>query len=539
MKEMKEAFVVKEHEYLLFFPEDDKNQKQHKKTQQKQHIITVGKDEVKKLHINNNKLYLVENEKADYSSKTPEIQCIDGTIDFENREYDLREKVYYYCVNPNAIEKEKKAFLLQEKIPILEKNEEGENKKIVCKDIYKASYLIGAQWIREYGKRGEKKGQINKTYAVVVSPKFMNIDYSDMFMTCLRSGIESESFSKLYSIDFESKDGLIYAPSVVAALNPLLISHFLTLVENLLKKGLKKGYVYRNDNLKKPKGRIDIRKNERKNIIQKRYDRVYCNYTEYSVDIPENRIIKKALIFVKKMLSLDNNCSSVHMLMLRKALNAFYEVSDQINVSEIKQVKSNKLFKDYPETIRLAKMILKRYGYSISNVSQKSKEVPPFWIDMAGLFEHYVLVKLKQKYGDRVLYQRDKGVDGNEFKFAWRPDFLLKVGENSSEDIPMIIDSKYKYDTAKENDIRQLSGYAREMGILRELGVKDEDNSNIPCVLIYPYIPNKSEINKAQSHDKTFDKIRLTKTEIIGCEVEGFKDFYKILMEVPLLKFDT
>ena len=51
--------------------------------------------------------------------------------------------------------------------------------------------------------------------------------------------------------------------------------------------------------------------NERKNIAVKRFDRVFCDYDEYTADIPENRLIKKALLFSKRILKpiIDNHQS--------------------------------------------------------------------------------------------------------------------------------------------------------------------------------------------------------------------------------------
>ena len=383
-------------------------------------------------------------------------------------------------------------------------------------DVYRASYLIGAQIIKVRPKKGKER-----TIPVIIEPKFKNIDYSKMFMTCLQSGLESEEFSKLYGVDFDSKEDYIDAPSVASCLNPLLLAHFLSLVEKLIKGGLKKDYIYCSENLKKPKGQINIKQNDKKNIIPQRYDRVYCNYSVYSVDIPENRIIKRALIFAKKMLQLGGSTGEMKK-MLNKALLVFEGVSDQIHISEIKQVKSNKLFREYPETVRLAKMILKKYGYSISNV-KKTTKVPPFWIDMSGLFELYTLVVLKKKFGDSLLYQYDKGT-----KFAWRPDFLLKKGANNNS---MILDSKYKIDLdeklkddEEEKIVRQLSGYSRETRIREIIGVDGENE--VDCVLIYP-------INAGSLDD--VDCLELTNEVLSQHKVEGLKRFYTIPLCVPVL----
>lgn len=50
------------------------------------------------------------------------------------------------------------------------------------------------------------------------------------------------------------------------------------------------------------KGRINVIRNERTNMAIKRFDRVFCEYDEYTVDIPENKLIKKALLFCKQIL---------------------------------------------------------------------------------------------------------------------------------------------------------------------------------------------------------------------------------------------
>ena len=154
---------------------------------------------------------------------------IDVNLDFEHKDFDSKNMIYGYNVSHNI---EKKFFFCQDKKWVKDEN----NKVKGYKECYRAQYLIGAQWVKIKGKNG--KSQTPK--AVVISPKVDNIDYSHMFMTCLQSGLASEDFSKLYGIDFDTKDGYISAPSVSSALNPLLLAHFLFLVEKLIKSGLKK-----------------------------------------------------------------------------------------------------------------------------------------------------------------------------------------------------------------------------------------------------------------------------------------------------------
>lgn len=335
---------------------------------------------------------------------------------------------------------------------------------------YYASYVIGAEWIDD------------KEALVVTTKRGMEeIDFLTMFMMCFSSDLSVESFAEIYNIDSEAP--VIHAPSLKGVLSPLIVLHFLGVVSRI--KSLKKGYVHYSENLKKVKGHIRVMKNERKNIASKRFDRVFCDFDEYTVDIPENRLIKKALLFSSQILrtitenhSIGNRCK----MMLSKSLALFENVSAEVQIKEVSLIKGHKLFSEYNEAVRLAKLILRRYDYSISKTSSLDENVPPFTLDMSLLYEHYVYGLLNEAYGDKIKYQF-KGKTGF-------PDFLY-----CSTGFKAILDTKYipeyyKSSSLDNNVIRQLSGYSRDIPVLRRLGYEDigEESPipNVPCVIIYP-----------------------------------------------------
>lgn len=325
---------------------------------------------------------------------------------------------------------------------------------------YYTSYVIGAQWIDEQE-------------SLVITPKVGcdRIDFLRLFSGCLQSGIEAKALSKIYEIDLDQPR--IKAPELQSVLSPLIIVHFLSVVREVLRAGLKKDYVQREENLKKVKGYIAILRHERTNVLRKRPDKVYCRYQEYSVDIPENRLLKKALIFSRQILStLPQGASRASLEhALHQCLSAFAHVGDEIEVSELKHFKYQKLFRTYSEAIRLAQIILRRYDYSLTNIESKEEACPVFWLDMSLLFEHYVLGLLREAYGDKVKYQA-KGHTG-------RPDFIC-------HDPILVMDAKYipRFNGGgKINSyiIRQLSGYARDRELFGE-----RPSQPIPCLVIYP-----------------------------------------------------
>lgn len=372
---------------------------------------------------------------------------------------------------------------------------------------YYASYVIGAEWIDE-------------TEALVVTTKrgMEEIDFLTMFMTCFSSDLSIESFAEIYNVDSEAP--AIHAPSLKGVLSPLIVLHFLGVVSRI--KSLKKGYVHYSENLKKVKGHIRVMKNECKNIASKRFDRVYCDYDEYTVDIAENRLIKKALLFCKQILK---NVIEHHYTgdkakqMLSKSLSLFENVSDDVQIKDVTQIKGHKLFSEYNEAIRLAKLILQRYDYSISKTNSEDDKVSPFTLDMSLLYEHYVYGLLNEAYGDKISYQF-KGKTGF-------PDFLY-----CSNGFKAILDTKYipKYEKSSLDTgvVRQLSGYSRDIPILRHLGYQIEEEDpvpNVPCIIIYP--------KEGDDIKNPFRKKKLK--DLCTTPVRKLARFYKISIPLPVM----
>ena len=398
-------------------------------------------------------------------------------------------------------------ILLQEheKLPVSKKEEKYDRLELVewCNspEAYYASYKIGAEWIDE-----------QESLIVTTKHKMEQIDFVRMFMTCFTSDLSLASFSKIYEIYIDKPS--IKAPALQSVVSPLLVLHFLGVVSRI--KELKKGYVSRSENLKKVKGRISILKNERQNIAIMRYDRVFCEYDEYSADIPENRLIKKALLFSQRLLQgLNEQSAAVAKLRLNKSLALFSEVSDKVEMKQVKRLRAHKLFTNYNEAIRLAKLILRLFDYNISKVGSHEGKAVPFWLDMSLLYEHYVYGLLHEAYRERITYQFE-----GEMGY---PDFLYK-----SEEYKAILDTKYipKYEekSPDKDVVRQLSGYGRDLRILAHLEYKDA--SPIPCIIIYP------KEGRRKNNPFLGNNLRM----LCGKSLKGLLEFYKIEVSLPTIR---
>jgi 5-methylcytosine-specific restriction enzyme subunit McrC len=336
---------------------------------------------------------------------------------------------------------------------------------------FTATFRIGAEWL-----------DAEQTKSIVVTPKVNNIDFIDMFMQCLSNNEVSDKFSDIYDIDFDAKP--IYAPGLDTVLSPLLIVQYLMCVKRIATRGLRKGYVSREENLNKVKGRIDIRRNERQNIITNHRERVFCRYEEFSADTPTNRYLKQALFASQAMIMKmsDHRSFAPLLAMLNYCMSAFQCVSNDNAPLNVANIKHNKLYRDDNDALRMATMILRRKVIAPDKKQSSSNYVPVFRIDMALLFEHYTLAKLRQILGNAVLYQ-ENGAFGRFY-----PDFLI-----NKSDEPIIADAKYVTDYDEKNIkgdyIKQLSGYARDIELLKRLNIDCSEESQIPivpCVILYP-----------------------------------------------------
>ena len=214
-----------------------------------------------------------------------------------------------------------------------------------------ASYFVGAAWL------------VPAELAVVVTPKLPDIDFVQMFMAALEVDTQKESdyFAQCYGIQFDEPQ--IETREELNQLTPLLVLHYISLLERLVKHGLKKNYLLHEENLKaKVKGRILFGKHLKTNVFQQRSDHIYCQYQEYTEDIPENRLLKKALLFSERVIS---RCDSLKrqseypdiQSQLNKLKSTFGHISDEIELYQVQKISSNKLFKDYKEAMKVAKRI--------------------------------------------------------------------------------------------------------------------------------------------------------------------------------------
>ncbi|MGV8944882.1 MAG: 5-methylcytosine restriction system specificity protein McrC [Lutibacter sp.] len=373
------------------------------------------------------------------------------------------------------------------------------------------SYFIGVDWILENEKAIYIEPKLNKDSAE-------QTDYLKMLFLALKHNDVAEHTADLFEIRWDKPT--IPITQAQDLLTPLLVVQFLRIIKEIVRKGLKKAYYKVENNLyAKVKGKVLVSKTIKHNLFKNKQLNTFCSYDEFGLNGLENRLLKKTLVFIERYLpTIKNLQTEKYTSEIFNYINPAFEfVSAEVSLNDVKNIKTNFFYKEYEEAIKLAKLILKRFGYNISNTQEKTIQTPPFWIDMSNLFELYVLGLLKDAYGKDVLYGK------KEVKLNYGlPDYLI-----TKSDLKCIVDAKYKllYNNESNYDfdnIRQLSGYARDKEVFNKLDINE--NEIIDCVFIYP-IPLKSNLSKEF-------KIDLLKSDELG----SFVQFKKLGVPIPIIE---
>lgn len=364
-----------------------------------------------------------------------------------------------------------------------------------------SSYYVGAVWLRP----SEREHGQSEPRPLVVTPKFDDIDFIRLFSKAFDDDIPINYFEKSYDIYFEEPP--IEENTLNTILSPLIVAHYLSTVKRLLKRGLKKSYIIREENLtNKVRGHILPLPNLQRNILHGHPERAMCRFQEYSADYPENKLLKRALLASENLLLSIGAGNNSLLRNIRKALSRFEGISSDITLSEIKTVHRDKLHGEYPVAIKLAKMILRHADLSISTDNTKKQRVPAFSIDMSRIFEFHVLSLLKDYlHGETVKFQEDADIMG-------RCDYIIPS-------MHLIVDAKYKRDyPTRENDViradvREVTGYSRSKKIRKILQV--ENDKVVPCLIVYP--DDNSHKEKIQDNDLLKTPLK----DVIGVYVLG------------------
>jgi 5-methylcytosine-specific restriction enzyme subunit McrC len=266
--------------------------------------------------------------------------------------------------------------------------------------------------------------------------------------------------------------------------NPLqaLVEHFATLVDVVLREGLLKRYIEQEENLHTLRGRLLFEQQLRNNLVSK--NRIFCRFTTFDVDNPENRTILWTLLLLRR--------AGIWPDHLKQKLMAQTLHFGGVSVVPIRQRQwppftYDRLNERYREVHSWCRFFIEQM--TISSVTGKI-EFHGFRLNMFELFERFVFSMFKRATRKRVEIRIEKmrlpfDTGG---RVGIHPDLLIR-----GRSFVAVGDAKYKVtenDEGKHPDLYQIVAYSTALGLT--------DSVNRPqAFLIYP----RSECTKSLEGD--------------------------------------
>ncbi|MBX5298390.1 restriction endonuclease [Rhizobium sp. NLR12b] len=239
------------------------------------------------------------------------------------------------------------------------------------------------------------------------------------------------------------------------------IEDFCASVTTLLRTGAISVYKDQRDNLTAVRGRIDLTSNTKVNVIDS--SRIYCEYSERTVDNAHNQALKGTL----KVLRRFSNSSTVKGI-VAALLHRFDEVtSRKIGVRDITRLTFDRLSDHWRPLFQRAEWLLRGL---FPDTRSGPVDGTCLVFNMERLFEGFISSKLRRGWHgqapNRIILQGPQlhlATTSERGAFKLRPDIALHDGEA----VRRIFDAKWKrLDRKRPNlgiapaDIYQLTAYA-------------------------------------------------------------------------------
>lgn len=249
---------------------------------------------------------------------------------------------------------------------------------------------------------------------------------------------------------------------------------------NLAKRGLRGDYLTNEGNERFFRGKLDLAQDIRRN--HSRRDRIFVHYDEFSVDRPENRVIKATL---KHLRSLAHSSATIHEIDF--AVRAYDRVSDTSDaLGELSKCHLDRTLEGYRPVLRWCEVFLRGEAFTSFSGSEAASAL---LFPMERLFESYVaklICNAASGIGWRATTQ-DAGLYlfDSPKRFRLRPDIVLRREGHT----PVVLDTKWKRvgvgssDGVSQADVYQMYVYQKRYGASRTVLVHPAWENAAPGVL--------------------------------------------------------
>lgn len=290
----------------------------------------------------------------------------------------------------------------------------------------------------------------------------------------------------------------------------VFIRMFVDEVTRLMKQGLKSSYETLEDNLTCFKGKIQFSQHIRHNFAHN--ERVYVAYDEFTVNRPENKLLKSTLLYLH-----SHTRSSRNKKDIKNLLSIFSDVEPSSNYdADFSRIVLDRNTKAYSNALNWARIFLKRKSFTSFSGSTVSMAL---LFPMEKLFECYIATLLKRALepnGYSVSTQ-DTGyyLFDNPRKFALRPDIVIKDKGGKV----FILDTKWKL-----LNTNQKINYGISQGDMYQMYAYHKKYDNVSKVIvIYPKFIDNFIIDQFSSNDDVTVEIQFLDMLNVDKSIDAIK----------------
>ncbi|MGA2573256.1 MAG: hypothetical protein ABSF36_03470 [Candidatus Methanomethylicaceae archaeon] len=287
-------------------------------------------------------------------------------------------------------------------------------------------------------------------------------------------------------------------------------------LDDVIRKGLLRKYVRKQENARFAKGKILIKGQIKKNMIYK--SRFFCEFEDLTFDNKENQMVLSALHSLISLIKFDQKLRSK----LRRHEIALKDFITLVNMDphECSFIRFNRINQHYEDIIRLSRLILEERF--IRSVYKGESRGFNFIVDMNKVYEDFITEMVEEVIGTEfkdLIIERQPRFNKlvEEKTIVTKPDIVLRKGK---AEYPFIIDTKYKKDPANA-DYYQVIAYSLAL------------RKSKACCLIYPK-SEASEIDRELTlvrdltgEDSSKVKIyaRTVDLHLDDCNEIGYEDY--------------
>lgn len=254
----------------------------------------------------------------------------------------------------------------------------------------------------------------------------------------------------------------------------IFISMFATEVSTLVKQGLKSSYTPVEANERFFRGKLNVPQNIKHNYVSR--EKFYVRYDEWSVNRPENRLIKATLRLLQKQSGDDRN-----RLNLSRLLSFFEGVHISTDYeADFSKCVSDRGMSHYAKALSWCRVFLRGNSFTAFAGSEVAVAL---LFPMEKVFESYVAAKLRQlaPYNVELRAQDSKYslFDHPNKAFSMRPDIVMV-----DDGVTIVMDTKWKL--LSEN----LRNYGISQADMYQMYAYGKKYNAEKVILIYPQTAN-------------------------------------------------